>query len=413
MQVEAVSSESNYYLPDHVPAELAHPYNLFADEDFRKCPFAAAQKLRSYGRVFWNPTNPLFRGSWVLTEAQDLRYVMNTPQLFSSKANASFMASGDALELIPLETDPPRHAKFRQLLNPLISPGVVSRMTEGVTSRAVELIEAVRDKGECDFIEDFAVPFPVSVFLQMMGLPQGEMYKFLAWMKALVHTGKTASDNEAMEAAANAVASYLAQLAEERKAAPRNDITTYVVQAQIDGEPLSQKEILGVLYMLFLAGLDTVTGTLGWFFHHLSENQEQQRQLRENPNLISKAVEEMLRRYSIVVGHRRCLEDVEVAGVQMKKGDWITVTQSLGSMDPDEFANPLQVDLHRPNVRHFAFAFGPHFCMGSHLARRELEISLREWLARVPQWRIRSEDEVEAHGGHTFGFFHLPLQWQA
>lgn len=408
---EAVASTSNGYVPDHVPPELVHPYNLFTDEDMRQCPFSATQKLREFGRVFWNSTNPMFKGSWVLTEARDLRFVLSNPQLFSSNGQAGFMTAGDTLNLIPLELDPPRHTKFRQILNPLLSPGVVSRMTEGVTARAVELIERVRNKGECDFVDSFAVPFPVTVFLQLMGLPEEQMPKFLGWMKALVHTGEAAADNQSVENTATEVATYLKQLAADRKINPKDDIATYVVNAKIDGVPLSDKEILGTLYLLFLAGLDTVTGTLGWFFHHLAENPDQQQQLRENPTLIPKAVEELLRRYSIVVGHRRCLDDVEVGGVQMKKGDWITVTQSLGSMDPAEFSDPLEANFSRSNVRHFAFAFGPHFCMGSHLARRELEISLREWLARIPQWRIKSDDQVVTHGGHTFGFFHLPLQW--
>ncbi len=413
MNMVAERDESKFFIPDHVPRDMIHPFDLFADADIRHSPFDATQKMRGYGRVFWNPANPLFKGSWVLTEARDLRYVLSNPELFCSKGDAGFMTQGDTLELIPLELDPPRHGKFRQLLNPLITPAIVSNMTHGVTQKAVELIDAVADKGECDFMKDFALPFPVSIFMQLMGLPESETETFLGWVVALVQTGGTADDNLAMQAAAEKVAAYLTGLAAERRANPRQDIASYVANGKIDGEPLSDKEVLGTLYMLFLAGLDTVTATLGWFFYHLATHQDHQRQLREDPDLIPKAIEELLRRYSIVVGHRRCTRDVEVAGVAMKEGDWITVMQSMGSTDPAEFEDPLAVQFERQNIRHFAFAFGPHFCMGSHLARRELDVSLREFLARVPQFRIKAGSQAVTHGGHTFGFDTLPLEWPA
>lgn len=413
MQLDADTDvTAKFFVPEHIPAELVQPFNLFSDPEMSKCPFAATHKLRQHGRVFWNPTNPLFRGSWVLTRAEDLRHVMSNPHLFSNKGEAGFMTiEGENLDLIPLEVDPPRHTKFRKLLNPVISPPVVAAMTEGVAKRAVDLIEVFRAKGECEFVESFGIPFPVSIFMQLMGLPEEDMKMLLGWENALVHTGETASANASMEAAAIEVGKYLDNLAAKRKADPTDDITSYVVTAKIDGEPLTEREIKGIMYLLFLAGLDTVTATMSWFFHHLAVHPEQQQQLRENLDMIPKAIEELLRRYSIVVSHRQCTRDVEVAGVEMKKGDWISILDTLGSTDPSEFEDPLAVDFERRNVRHFGFSFGPHFCMGAHLARRELEVALREWLTRIPMWRLKPGVEMKTHGGHTFGYDNLDLVW--
>jgi cytochrome P450 len=403
---------SKYFIPDHIPAELIHPFDVFTDPDMSRCPFERSHRLREHGRVFWNPINPLFRGSWVLTQAQDLRYVMCHPELFSNNGEAGFLTlKGEALELIPLELDPPRHTEFRRILNPLVSPTVVQGMSDGVTKRAVDLIEAVRAKGGCDFITSFGIPFPVSVFLQFMGLPEERMEEFLAWEMALVHTGATASENMTMEAAAIALGNYLQELADDRKANPKDDVVTHVVRAKINDVPLTDKEIIGTLYLLFLAGLDTVTATMGWFFHYLAEHPAEQQLLRENPERIKPAVEELMRRYSIVVSHRRCKADVEVAGVQMKQGDWITIFDTLGSTDPAAFKDPLSVDLNRRNISHFGFSTGPHLCMGIHLARRELETALREWLARIPMWRLKAGVEMKTHGGHTFGLDNLDLEW--
>ncbi len=403
-----------HHVPDHVPPELIKPFNLFADEIMTQAPFEAMDDLRQFGRVIWNSANPVFPGSWVLTQADDLRYVLSNPQLFSSQGVAGFTTlEGEDLKLIPLELDPPQHTRFRKLLNPLLSPQAMSKAAPAIAERCVTLIENVQEQGECDFVRDFAMPFPVSIFMQLMGLPEEDQAKLLAWNIALIHTGERPAGSMSVRDAAIDAGRYLEDLADKRRAAPADDIVSFVVSAEIDGQPLSRTEVKGILYLLFLAGLDTVTATLSWFFYHLAANPDQQQQLRDTPALIPRAIDELLRRYSIVVSHRQCQQDVDVAGVHMKAGDWISIIDSLGSTDPQENAKALDVDFNRKGIRHFAFSFGPHFCMGAHLARRELDIALREWLMRVPPWRLKPDATQQAHGGHTFGFDRLELEWDA
>ncbi|MDO7843608.1 cytochrome P450 [Sphingomonas immobilis] len=397
------------HIPDHVPAELIKPFSFAGEPEMSRCPFSATSRLHEGPRIFWNPANPQFGGSWVPTRAEDIRYVLNTPSLFSNKGEAGFSGLvGEQWDLIPLELDPPEHGKFRQLLNPLLAPPAVAKLTPGVTERAVRLIEAVRAKGGCEFMDAFGRAFPIGVFMQLMGLPEEHYDTFVTWEFELLHSG----DMARRVAAAVAIRDFLRTLASERRANPTGDLTSFVVQAQIDGKDLSDDEVMGILYLLFAGGLDTVAASLGFFFRHLAENPEQQTFLRENPDRIDKSIEEMLRRFSVVTVHRMCKVDLEMAGVQMRAGDWITINDSLGSLDPAEFDEPMEVDLDRKNVRHLAFSFGPHFCMGSHLARRELSIALHEWLARVPTWRIRPGSPVQVHGG-LFGVEHLELEWDA
>jgi cytochrome P450 len=408
-ETESLAPQQNY-VPEHIPADLVKPFSFFTDPAMSKCPFAATSRLHDRGRIFWNSSDPQFGGSWILTRAEDFRFVLNSPDLFTNKGEAGFsQLVGEAWDLIPLELDPPQHTKFRQLLNPLLSPGAVGKMTPGVTSRAVELIEALRGQGGCEFMSAFGRPFPVSIFMQLMGLPLDQTDTFLKWEWQLLHD----PNMQTKVGAAIAIRDYLQSLADERRAHPVGDLTSFVVTAEIDGRKLSDDEVMGTLYLLFVGGLDTVASSLGFFFRHLAEHPDQQARLRANPALIERSIEELLRRFSVVTVHRQCKVDVELGGVLMKAGDWISIVDSLGSLDPEEFANPMEVDLDRRNIRHFGFSFGPHFCLGSHLARRELLIAMREWLARIPPWRLKPGAPIEVHGGGVFGVEHLELEWDA
>ncbi len=402
-----VSMTNDSPVPDHVAGDRVKRFDFFGNPDLRVCPFETVARLSEDG-AFFNPTSYRPEGSWVLTSAADIRFVLNNPDLFSNKGETGFsQLMGEHWDLIPLELDPPEHTKFRQLLNPLLTPGAVAKMAQGVSQTAVDLVEAVRTQGECEFMEAFGRPFPVRIFMQFMGLPEDQTAQFLEWERMLLHDPSI----ETKIAGAVAIRDYLKELAAERRARPTGDLTSFVVTAQIDGRPLSDLEVQGILYLMFVGGLDTVASSLGFFFRHLAENQEHQAHLRANPDAIPAAVEEMLRRFSVVTSYRQCLADVKVGEVEMKKGDWITVVDALASLDPKEFDCPMDVDFGRKNNRHVAFSFGPHFCLGNHLARRELQTALREWLARIPQWRIKPGSHIEVHGGAIFGIEHLELEW--
>lgn len=400
------------YVPDHVPPELVSSFDLFGDPAMRDCPFAAAHRLHDNGpRILWSPLGRRGgsqRGNWVLTRAEDMRFVLSNPLLFSSKGAAGFSALvGESWDMIPLELDPPEHTKFRKILNPILYPRVVTQMTPGVIARAVELIDAIKDQGGCEFMEAFGRPFPVSIFMQLMGLPAEMMPTFLDWEARLLHGADVAT----RAAGATEIRDYLKELAADRRANPTDDLTSFVVSSDVEGRKFTDDEVMGTLYLLFVGGLDTVASSLGFYFHYLATQPEKQRELRCNPDKIEHAVEEMLRRFSVVASSRRVTQDLELQGVKMRAGDWISIPYALGSLDPNEFACPMDVDFDRGGSRHFGFAYGPHFCIGSHLARREMAVALREWLARIPEFRVKPGSRVEKHGGGVFGVEHLELEW--
>lgn len=396
------------FIPAHVPAALVQEFDFYTNPQMSQDPFRAVGTLHGKLPIFWKPTDPQSAGTWVLTRAEDIRTVLTTPELFSSKGEAGFSALiGEDWDMVPLELDPPEHEDYRQLLHPLLTPKAVNKLAEAVTARAVGLIEAVRDKGQAEFMSAFGTPFPVGVFLSLMGLPESEMPIFLRWEYDLLHD----PDMAVKARAALTIKNYLLALAANRRANPTGDLASFIVTAQINGQPLTDDKVLGALYLFFVGGLDTVASSLGFFFRHLAEHPAQQAELRAHPEKIPHAVEELVRRFSVVTSRRQVKQDTVLNGVQLKAGDWVKLNYALAGLDPEAFENPYEVNLERKNVRHFGFSFGAHFCLGSHLGRREMAIALQEWLARVPPWRLKPGAPLGVHGGGVFGIEHMELEW--
>jgi cytochrome P450 len=396
-------------VPSHVPAELVVPYDMLRVSGPKDDPFAVMRRFREAGRVLYTPVHfSNANGAWVLTRAEDIRAALQNPGLFSSKGVSGFSRLlGESWDMIPLELDPPDHTKFRALLNPLFAPNKIAKMQEGVRESCIALIDALMKKPECEFMRDFGRPFPVLIFLQLLGLPAADFHQVLEWEDLLLQ-GKTM---EVRVAAAAGIRDYLRDLAQARREHPVDDLISFVVQAEIDGKPLTDDEILGICYLLFVGGLDTVASSLGFYFKYLAENPEKQRALRENNALIPDAVEELLRVHSVVMVSRFVTADTEFAGVAMKKGDCIAIYMTFASFDPEEIDQPEMVEFARSPNRHVAFSFGPHRCIGSHLARRELVIAIEEWVNRVPSFEIKPGADVRMHGGVVFGVDQLPLTW--
>jgi cytochrome P450 len=395
-------------VPAHVPRELIVDYDIWAtpvDAD----PFRAIDSLRDKP-IFYTPTHYAGNaGAWVLTRAEDIQAVMADPGLFGSKAKSGFTTLiGESWDLAPLEVDPPEHRQLRMILDPVFSPKRIDALTPGLRAFCNKLIDSFLDRGEVEFVEEFARPYPVKIFLELMGLPMADFDQFVKWGDQLLRSPTL----EGRVSGGLAIRDYLLGLIEERRRNPgTGDVTSIVVNARIDGEPLAADRLIGMLFLLFIAGLDTTASSLGFFFKHLAESPDNQQRLREHPQLIPQAVEELLRAHSVVTTGRKVLQDTTLRGVNMKAGDWIVIGLMFGSRDPLEHKNATEIDLDRPVNRHMAFATGIHRCLGSHLGRRELVIAMTEWLKRVPPFHITPGRSPRMHGGIVFGVDHLPLSW--
>jgi cytochrome P450 len=396
--------------PPHVPPNLVRDMDPWlelaaagADAHARAAGFH-----QDFPPVFWAAQLGYFGGCWVPRRDEDLRRILQDPETFSSAGLTGFSELiGETWRLIPLEVDPPAHSAYRVLLNPLFTPGKVAELDGDMQRLAENLVSAVVDKGDCDFNEAFAAQFPVLIFLRLMGWPIEEAPKFVGWTRTLV---KSADPMEVAGVCAE-IAGYLRGRIAERRLRPSDDFTSYILGCEIDGRKLTEDEVLGTCFLVFIAGLDTVTSALGFQFLHLARHPEHQFRLRDDPDLIPAAVEELLRAYSIVNMRRMVTKDVRIGEVLMRQGDHVLVSTELGNLDPGAFDDPTKVDFDRANNRHMAFSYGPHRCLGSHLARRELAIALRVWLARVPPFRLQKEDKIEMRAAGVFGLENLRLAW--
>ena len=399
-------------IPKHVPEELVRDFSFWTAPDMAPTaggdPHLALSELHNGPRIFYAPENTRDgQGTWVLTRLDDMRDVLQDSDSFSSNRSIFSSAIGEDWPLIPLEIDPPDHTAFRSMLNPLLSPKRMKALDDSVRQRAIDLIESFKDDGHCEVMSQFAFPYAVSIFLEFLGLPQEDMPKFLNWANNLLHP-KTPADRTK---AAHEVIDFLDDLAAFRRKTPGDDFVTFVVQADVNGRRLTDLEVRGMNVLVFIAGLDTVAAGIGFDLSHLARHPKDQQTLRDDPKMIRKAVEELLRAYSTVQMIRTARKDMMFAGVQIKKGDLMSCASQIGNRDPNEFPDPDRIDFTRNANRHMAFAYGVHRCLGSHLARRELISSLEEWHRLIPTYRVKEGCPPVAHGGFVFGVKSLELVW--
>ncbi|MCB2076053.1 MAG: cytochrome P450 [Novosphingobium sp.] len=380
------------------------------DEEYRKDPQGRLNGLRDRHRLFYTPKGRkslLGGGTWVFTHGADIRAVLQDPETFRSSGNRPFgKALGENWVLVPIDLDPPEHTRMRKFMNPLFSPKRVAELAGKVERRAVELITPLQGRQGCSFIEDFARPFPVTIFLEMFGLPVSEMPKFVDWVEAIIH-----SQGQVQLDAMRELRDYLAIVIEDRRQSPRDDLISLAVTAEIEGKALTYDELMGMCIMLFMGGLDTVTSSLSFIFRHLAENPEHQEFLRKFPDMIPTAIEELLRAYPIITTGRIASRDVDFDGIVIRKGENVACPLACSSRDPDEIDGSTEIDLTRNPNRHSAFGFGPHRCIGSHLARRELVVAVEQWLKLLQPFRLPPNVQLSATGAGVVALDTLPLVW--
>ena len=335
----------------------------------------------------------------LLTRKAEIMEALRHPEVFSSNMDAVDLKN--KRPMIPLQIDPPDHKKFRKLLDPIFAPRKMAAMEDEVAALVNRLIDGFIDDGEVDFAKRFSIPFPSQVFLTLLGLPLEELDRFLAMKDGIIRpdhvTGTRYGAKEAQDhqqKVADATYEYFEMVLDDREKERRDDLLSRFLDAEVEGDRLSRNDILDICFLFLIAGLDTVTATLDCMYSFLAQNPEHRRQLVEDPALIPNAIEEMLRWETPVMTIARvAVADYELGGCPVHEGDQVMVLIGSANTDEAEFPDGDQVRFDREVNPHIAFGGGIHRCLGSHLARMELRVALREWHRRIP--------EYELEPGHT------------
>lgn len=368
-------------------------------------------KMRAKGPIFWTPNE---EGYYVLTTHDTIRDAFQQPEIFSSSRLSPNVPQPE-FDLIPITMDPPRHTKWRKVLGSYFTPKRSELMEDRIRQEAIELIEEFQPSGQCEFVKDFSSRFPAAIFLEMMGMPKDEMSEFLEWVSKAMR-GPNPDDPEGKEQinAQLEVMQYMWKLIQDRRENPdpnRRDIISEASEWRVDGEPPTDQELLLCCLTLFQAGLDTVNSMLSFFFYHLATHPADRDRIAGDFTVIPNAVEEMLRAFPIARVGREVVAEHEVAGCPLKPGDRVLLATNSAGRDESMYTNPDQVDFDRETIRHLTFGAGPHRCIGSHLARRELAVALEEWHRRIPVYEISDMDAVTERSGQISGIANLPLRW--
>jgi cytochrome P450 len=394
-------------VPAHVPSELVWDASLDAFTSEGDDPWLATARLHDGPGIIWATDANFGRPGWVLTSYDLISEAFIDHQHFGAERPGMIAdLVGEPVRLNPIEIDPPRHHLYRRILSPFFTPAAVKDFDAPVRQVCRELIAKFADKGGCEFIDEFAIPFPSYVFLDLMGMPRAQLGDFITWHTELMRAPEMADRIKAARSAYD----FLKQHMVAQKENPSNAFLAAMVDAEIEGRPIDYYELMGMFYVLYVGGLDTVYSTIGWVMRHIATHPELQERLRANPDLLPQAVEEFCRSYSVSLTHRCVREDFVFHGVPMKKGEEVNLPTTLANRDPTVFVNPHDFDIGR-KPRHIAFGTGTHNCLGINLAKREIRVVLEEFLTSFRNIRIREGETYRFHTGRSFGIDYLPLTW--
>jgi cytochrome P450 len=353
-----------------------------------------------------------FDGCQAVATRDEVMAVLSAPELFVSGGR---LDNGSSRRFIPQEIDPPNHRRYRQLLEPIFAPREVRRMEPAIRAMAAELVESVQGAGHCDFAETVAMLAPRYFVLELLGMPESAIPEMMLLKDDILHPeGANDEERQATKMAGGArVEKMLAVSMEQRKQNLGTDLFSQIIQLRLDGNPLTDDEILAIYYQIFIAGLDSVMAMTTMMFRFLAGSPEHRQRIVTDPAVIPNAVEEMLRRETVVETVARvAARDCELNGRTLHPGDQVVISLGAANHDPDVFPSAEVVDFDRNANQHLAFAGGIHRCLGSHLARLELAVVLEEWHKRIPDYWIPEGTELEWIDSPIRMVKALPLEWE-
>jgi cytochrome P450 len=375
---------------------------LFDPFDFRfhEDPYPVYERLREEHPVYHNPE----RNLWALSRFEDVQAALRDPETFSSTPSVSVDAGHEQQKFLPasgnfVDLDPPRHDELRATIRDFFSPRAVADHEPMIREIVAWAIDRLGTKGRGDLIADFAQLVPVTVILKLIGMPPADG-PLMAHLAEVMHARNPGDDRLIGIDAGFELNAMFRRVIEARRTDPEADIITHLTRVQVNGTALDDEEIIGIVFVLFLAGHDTTTQLLAYALSHLHEHPEARALLRDEPDRLSQAVEEFVRYESPVsMLARTTTRDVEVRGCVIPEGSRVLMLYGSANRDESRFDSAAQLDLTRDVKRHLAFGEGIHHCIGAPLARLEARVALEEFLKAFPTYEFLGPPEVHHFTG--------------
>jgi len=397
--------------------------NLLDPDSFiERVPHEWFTYLRHHAPIYRHPEPAGGPGFWVVSRYDDVVTINRDGQSFSSEqtrggvvalddvgASRSLSSEGRMM----LSMDAPDHTRYRSLVNRGFTPRMINMLHAPIRAMVTSILDRALEKGECDFVTDVAAELPLQVIAQMLGVPFEDRHKLFQWSNRMIGSEDPEYSVSVEEARGAAIEMYMYsnELAKQRRLNPRDDIVTALLNADVNGDQLSEMDFDLFFLLLAVAGNETTRNALAHGMHALIDHPDQFRMLVENPALVPSATEEILRWASPVMYFRRNVtRDTEVGGQQMKAGDKVGIWYISANRDESIFENPFTFDIKRTPNEHVAFGGGgPHFCLGANLARMEMNIMFDELVRRVDAVEIIGEVK-RLRSNFINGIKHLPVR---
>lgn len=384
------------------PATLTDPI-INPSQAFLKDPYPTLAKMQAEAPVLWSEKGKY----WLVSRYQEVNEVLRDLQF--EKGFDRWKTTNPLIKLVPqlakqlkfrgksmLNSNPPDHTRLRSLVNKAFTPAMVNEMRRHIEDIAEGLLLKYKAQGEMDLIADYAFVLPVTVIAEMLGIPPEDREHFKGWSHTLTEALEPSVAPQKLLAAAaanNALLDYLKPLIESRRKAPRQDLISALVQAEEEGNKLSEDELLANLVLLLVAGHETTVNLIGNSALALLRHPQQFDLLKSQPELLEGAVDEFLRYDSPVQLIRRSAsQTMELAGQTIAADDTVLLLVGAANHDPLQFENPHQLDITRKNIKHLSFGAGIHHCLGSSLARAEGKIALAALMKHMPALALKRDD---------------------
>jgi cytochrome P450 len=389
--------------------DWAEDFEIF-DEGFIRDPYPVWKDLREHGCPFARTER---RGTTFMpTTFAAVREVADRVEDFSSyeatvaPAPPAHDARGDRIRSV-ITTDPPDHTPERRLLLPFFAPKAVERYRSHTEDLCRELIDGFIADGRADFATDYARQIPPRIIAAILGIDPDRADEFATWVQGVLEIGL--QDEEVRIHFGRIIRAFFLEEIERRREDPGDDLISFLVHAELDGAPVPMPVIRGNVSLMLIAGIDTTWSSIGSALWHLAGHPDDRRRLAAEPELIPTAVEELLRAYSPVTMARLATHDTTLGDRQVEEGDRVLLPFPAANRDPEVFDRPEEVIIDRQANRHVAFGAGIHRCLGSNLARLEMQVAITEMLARIPEFELEHPDAVTWAGGQVRGPRHLPV----